>query len=421
MNRVGYACLTLGLMEANLKSCMLKNATPERLSDLISHNLRSLANIISYNQVNHIQVFRISSDLIPFGSHPVNTLSWETQYKESFQMIGRLIQSAKIRVSMHPGQYTILNSPRKEVVQKAMEDLSYHQKVLTALGTSQESKIILHIGGIYGNKKLSAKQFISQFKQLDKSIQDRLVIENDDTSYCIEDVLEIGFTLGIPVVFDTLHHAVHHFDSPKTITEWISECTKTWKFKDGTQKIHYSQQDPGKKPGSHSSTIRIKEFMDFYQTLPQKDLDIMLEVKDKNLSAVKCILAVSPYPSIKELEKEWSRYKYLVLESSPSLYQTIRTLLKEKNAYPVIPFYEMIEEAMQTEPTMGHTLNAIDHVWGYFHDLATESEKKRYTQLQHSLELNHHGVKTIKTFLWTLAKRYCLYYLLNSYYFLNQI
>lgn len=398
----------------------MKNATPERLSDLISHNLRSLAHIISYNQANHIQVFRISSDLIPFGSHPVNTISWETQYKESFQMIGKMIQSAKVRVSMHPGQYTILNSPRTDVVKKALEDLSYHHKVLTALGVGQESKIILHIGGIYGNKKLSSKQFISQFKQLDQSIRNRLVIENDDTGYCIEDVLEIGFTLGIPVVFDTLHHAVLHSDSPKTVTEWIDECAKTWKFEDGPQKIHYSQQNPGKKLGSHSVTIRIKEFMDFYQALSQKDLDIMLEVKDKNLSAVKCILAVSPHPSIKELEREWSLYKYLVLESSPSLYQAIRTLLKEKDAYPVIPFYEMIENAMQIEPSMGHTMNAIDHVWGYFNQLATEDEKKRYTQLQHSMELDCHSVKMIKSFLWTLTKRYRVQYLLNSYYFLNQ-
>jgi len=408
-------------MEANLKSCMLKNATPERLSDLISHNLRSLANIISYNQINHIQVFRISSDLIPFGSHPVNTLSWDKQFKESFQMIGRMIQSANIRVSMHPGQYTILNSPRKEVVQRALEDISYHHKVLTALGTGSESKIILHIGGIYGNKRLSAKQFISQFKQLDQSIQDRLVIENDDTSYCIEDVLEIGLTLGIPVVFDTLHHAVHHFDSPKTVLDWIEECTKTWKFKDGSQKIHYSQQDPGKKPGSHSTTIRIQEFMDFYQILPQKDLDIMLEVKDKNLSAVKCILAVSPHPSIKELEKEWSRYKYLVLESSPSLYQNIRTLLQKKDTYPAIPFYEMIEKAMQTEPSMGQTLNAIDHVWGYFTHLATENEKMRYKGLRDTVNTKKHGIKNLKSFLWMLTKQYQLDYLLHSYFFLHQM
>ena len=89
-----------------------------------------------------------------------------------------------------------------------------------------------------------------------------------------------------------LHNQVNPCDKNKSDYYWINECKKTWKEKDGRQKIHYSQQDPLKKPGSHSQSIMISEFMSFYDKL-DRDIDIMLEVKDKNLSAVKCIKRIA--------------------------------------------------------------------------------------------------------------------------------
>ena len=77
--------------------------------------------------------------------------------------------------------------------------------------------------------------------------------------------------------------------------------------------MHYSQQNHLKRSGSHSNTIRIDEFIDFYERLGREDIDIMLEVKDKNLPAVKCINATVKDNRIKNLEEEWSRYKYTLL------------------------------------------------------------------------------------------------------------
>jgi len=99
--------------------------------------------------------------------------------------------------------------------------------------------------------------------------------------------------LNAPVIFDNLHHLINPCDKQKSDFFWINHCKTTWKKKDGYQKIHYSQQNPIKKLGSHSESIRINDFMDFYERLERKDLDIMLEVKDKNLSAIKCINCTS--------------------------------------------------------------------------------------------------------------------------------
>lgn len=414
---IGYACLTIGVQNTNLKSSIAKNINEEKLLDLISHNLNSLENIIDYNINNDIKLFRISSDLIPFGSSPINTIQWENIFLSEFNKIGEKIRKSGMRVSMHPGQYTVLNSPNIEVVERAIEDLNYHTKVLDALGVGSEHKIVLHIGGVYGDKNEAMERFINNYSLLDDNVKERLVIENDDKSYNVNEVLEIGKRLNIPVIFDNLHNEINQYDKEKDDKYWISKCKETWKDKDGYQKIHYSQQNPLKKLGSHSNTIRINEFIRFYESLDREDIDIMLEVKDKNISAVKCINAVSKDNKIKRLEDEWAKYKYTVLENSPSNYLEIRNLLKDKENYPFISFYNLIEEALETEITSGNSLNALMHVWGYFKNKADEKEKKSFLKSVEDFKQEKISISTIKNKLWKMAVKYNEVYLLNSYYF----
>lgn len=286
---IGYACLTNGVEDTSIKSCIMKNATEERLKELIAWNLNSLENMLHYNIANDIRLFRISSDIIPFGSSPVNQLPWWDIFEQEFERLGEKIKAHHMRLSMHPGQYTVLNSPKEEVVSRAIEDLRYHARVLSCLRTASECKIILHIGGVYGDKEMAIKRFIRNYQVLEQELKQRLVIENDDKCYSIEEVLRIGLSQSIPVVYDNLHHIANPGADFISHKYWIDECKKTWKQKDGVQKIHYSQQDKEKKLGSHSSTIHLEEFIQFYEELDREDLDIMLEVKDKNLSAIRCM------------------------------------------------------------------------------------------------------------------------------------
>ena len=147
--------------------------------------------------------------------------------------------------------------------------------------------------------------------------------------------MTISQATGAPVIYDNLHNAINTSDVTKDDAYWIELTRKTWKVEDGRQKIHYSQQSPMNRIGAHTQTIAIDPFLDFYHQVSREDLDIMLEVKDKNLSAVKCIVATTQQPHIKLLEKEWSLYKYAVLERSPKLYDAIRQLLNDKNSFEV--------------------------------------------------------------------------------------
>jgi UV DNA damage endonuclease len=413
--RIGYACLALGVPGSELKGCTQKNADGQRLAQLIKGNLQALELMVDYNLVSGIRLYRISSDLIPFGSSPVNRLDWANLFQEDFARIGGKIRAGGMRVSMHPGQYTVLGAPDEGVAARAVEDLSYHARVLDALGTDASSKIILHLGGVYGDKAASLERFGARFRDLDGAIRARVALENDDRLYTAEDALNAGLRLGAPVVFDNLHHAVNP-SGPMEEKFWIDACRETWKMADGLQKVHYSQQDPEKKPGSHSATIAAGRFLEYLDAVRRDDLDVMLEVKDKNLSAVKCTLCAAPQANPKALEAEWARYKYAVLERSQSIYLDIRGHFREGNVAP-LPFYSDIERALMLPVEPGNAINAAGHVWGYFKDRASEAERRSF---QAALERFQTGLGTldaVKRKLYALAEGHNQPYLLESYYF----
>lgn len=416
--RIGYACLALGVPGSGMRSIIMKNATPEKLREVIGHNLYALEHLIDYNIENGIRLFRISSDLIPFGSSPVNGLAWWEEFEGRFQAIGKKILDSGMRISMHPGQYTVLNSPDEGVVTRAVEDLVYHARVLDSLGTGSDHKIILHVGGVYNERENALERFRTGYRSLPHSIRRRLVIENDDRSYDIQEVLELGTELGIPVVFDNLHHAILNKDNSRSDSYWIEASRGTWEEADGHQKIHYSQQNTEKRTGSHSDSIRIEAFMAFHESLGREDLDIMLEVKDKNLSAVKCINCTAKDRSIRSLEREWSRYKYRVLEGSHADYLAIRALLKDKADYPAILFYTLVEHALEKEPDPGGRVNAAQHVWGYFKNKATQVEKNAFAKHLEGFMAGRTTIAPLKRFLWKLTEKYEECYLMDSYYFI---
>ncbi len=414
--KIGYACVAIAVPGSGMKNCTLKHATEEHLLSLINHNLNSLNCIIDYNIKNGIRLFRISSDLIPFGSSLASNIPWNSIYAEKLFAIGQKMIDAEMRVSMHPGQYTVLNSPDEAVAKRAIEDLDYHEKVLTGLGLGPEHKIILHLGGVYGAKKQAQNRFTSRYKELTPAVLTRLVLENDDKLFSIDDVLDTAITVGMPVVYDVLHNAVNPADKPCGDIDWIKKCSQTWQNKDGPQKIHYSQQSSDKRPGAHSESIQIDIFLEFCQKLSGMDIDVMLEVKDKNLSALKCLNCCSNR-GITMLENEWARYKYFILERSPESYLAIRKLLQDKSNYPALEMYHLIEASSALPADVGSAVNAVQHVWGYFKERASESEKRRFQRILQNFTSGEAGIQPVKNMLLLLARKYQDDFLLNGYYF----
>ncbi len=415
MNNIGYACKVVGVRDTDMRACTLATATPEKLANIALHNIAALGRMIKYNIRVDIRLCRISSDLIPLATHPDVCFDWRQVCAGPLRDIGRRIREAGLRVSMHPGQYTVLNSPRDDVAQRAAEDLVYHAAVLDSLDVSPEAKIILHVGGVYGDRTAALKRFAERCAALPEAVTRRLVLENDEKCFAVHEVCGLAESLGLPVVLDVFHHALN--PAPRgTGREWLARCASTWKQADGRQKIHYSEQLAGGRPGMHSRTINAARFAAFYAETADLSLDIMLEVKDKNLSALKCLHCVRPNLPRRVLTDAWAAYKYAVLEHSPRHYGLIREYLKAEMPEP-IGFYALVDEALESEPTPGTIVGAAEHVWGYFKKDADAGEKRDFTVALDKVRRDGKSAAGLKRLLRRAAERRNTGYLLDGLYF----
>lgn len=188
---------------------------------------------------------------------------------------------------MHPDQFTLINSLEKRVFENSVRELVYHAQVLDLMELDTSAKIQIHIGGVYGDKKRSTMRFINRYKRLGQTLRNRLVIENDDRHFSVSACLQINTETGIPVLFDVFHH--QNNSSGETIQEALRQIVKTWKKVDGLPMVDYSSQKLGYKRGRHTEVIDLKHFQDFLILSKSYDFDIMLEIKDKEVSALKAL------------------------------------------------------------------------------------------------------------------------------------
>lgn len=285
--KIGYACINDSINCTSNSTFRLNSYSQEKLKETIKNNLDCLYKILRWNVEHNIYFFRLGSQLVPFASHPINKFNWEKYFKNDFKKIGNFIKKNKIKISMHPDQFVVLNSQRKDVIENSIRELEYHCKVLDLMGLSSKAKVMVHVGGVYGDKIKAIQKFIETYKNLSPKIKKRLVIENDDKSYTLKDCLEINKKIKIPVVFDVFHHEC--VNNGESIKKAIQLAQKTWTKKDGTLIVHYSYQQKGKKRCSHAESLDLKKFKKFLKETKDLDFDIMLEIKDKERSVLKAL------------------------------------------------------------------------------------------------------------------------------------
>lgn len=285
--KIGYPCINRSIDCTANSTFRLASYSRERFLETVQNNLECLKEILEWNVEKGFFFFRIGSPLIPFASHPVCKIDWVKHFKKQFKKIGSYIKKNKIRISMHPDQFIILNALKKDIVKRSIQELEYHCKLLDAMGLDSTAKVMIHVGGVYGDKEESIKRFIQNYKKLPAFVKKRFVIENDDRCYSLKDCLEIHKKTSIPVVFDTFHHEC--LNNKESVKKGILLAKKTWKKQDGILIVHYSDQKAGARKGSHSEHINLKKFKKFITTTKNIDYDLMLEIKDKEKSALKAL------------------------------------------------------------------------------------------------------------------------------------
>ena len=288
--KIGYPCINRSIGCTANSTFRLKNYSKENLIEKVTNNLECLKKILEYNKENNLFFFRISSDIVPFASHPVCKFDWQNHFEIQFQEIGNFIKKNNMRISMHPDQFTLINAKDPEIVRRSIEELNYHCEILDLMGLDHTAKIQIHVGGVYGDKESSIKRFVGNYIKLPEKIKKRLVVENDDRSYSLKDCLKINKRCGVPILFDTFHHEC--LNDGENMREALLKAKSTWKKEDGELMIDYSTQKAEARRGTHTQHIDISHFKDLIQKTRDINFDIMLEIKDKEESALKAIKEV---------------------------------------------------------------------------------------------------------------------------------
>ena len=282
--RLGYVALPVSIPITASKTITLTNYKKlgvkrgeEKRTLIFEENLYNFLEILKYNKSNDIRFYRMTSHLVPLLTYPNSYDNILKKHKDKLEEIGNFIIENNMRVDMHPDQFLVLNSMNPSVVESTILSLEYYDSLMKLLNLN--TNIILHIGSSQEGKNKAMKRFEDNFNRLNKSIKNKIAIENDDKVFNIRNTLSLAKKLKIPMVLD-YHHFLVNKNNEK-IEDFIVDIFSTWKT---TPKIHFSSPKNKKEKRSHHDYIDSDVFIDFIERIKfcDIDFDIMIEAKQKD-------------------------------------------------------------------------------------------------------------------------------------------
>jgi UV DNA damage endonuclease len=278
MIRLGYAAQNVTLPATTNRTLRLASLTDaEKVRALVWENMLGLETILRWNAEMGVPLFRIGSGLIPFASHPAFPYDWEAEHGDDLQALGDLARNHDLRLSMHPGQFTQPGSPRPEVAERSLAELTYATKVMNLLGL-EDSVVVVHMGGAYEDRPGTAARFVESLLP-HESILRYLALENDERIWTAAEVSVAAAALGVPAILDTLHHSLN--PGGLSLREAVDLVLPTWRTR---PKFHLSSQDPDKRPGAHAYLIQETDWELLLEALDGREADVMIEAKGKDVA-----------------------------------------------------------------------------------------------------------------------------------------
>lgn len=289
----GYVAMSMHLKNASPSKTMTfaqfakiadKDAAIRKLERIANQNLANCLRLLRHNAAHQIRFFRLSSKLIPLANHP-ETSGWDfiTPLKQQLDEIRVFLdEHPYLRVDFHPDHFVLLNTKEKDVFKVSLKVLQMHHDLLTGMGIEPTHRCVLHVGGSYNDKELALERFIQNWGLIPVHLQRMIILENDDTSFNVEDTLYLCEKLDIPLVFDYHHHLVNH---PGTdLQEVWQRIVETWSRSTLPVKVHISSPRAGTNPRAHADYIDLEMFWDFVERTDGSTdrIDVMIEAKRKD-------------------------------------------------------------------------------------------------------------------------------------------
>ena len=234
--------------------------TPARrkayLADIARDNAAALLASVRRCHELGIGAFRINSQILPLGTHPVSGYTLERldrkgDIREAFLEAGALARALDIRLSFHPDQFVVLNSEREPVVASSVGELEFQAAIAELVGADV---LVLHGGGMAGGTAAALARLERGVARLSPRARNRLALENDDRQFTPADLLPFCERLGIPLVYDVHHHRCK--PDGLSVAEATARAGATW----GKREPHFHLSSPrdgwnGKDPRPHADYI----------------------------------------------------------------------------------------------------------------------------------------------------------------------
>jgi len=285
-----------------------RDIAEQKLWDLMEQNIESVRKLVERvgNLDEHLRMLRIGSDILPVYTHDDFRDFWRrpdvvSYLEKHFGEVGNIARQHNVRLSFHPGQFTVLASDNPDIVNRSIEEFEYHTNMARWMGYGQkfqDFKINVHIAGRQGPDGIRRA-----YKRLSPEARNCITIENEEISYGLDDCLSICDV--VPIVLDIHHHWIKTGEYISPMDPRVDQVVQSWRGVRPTLHYSVSRED---LLVDHSTTdspnhrillengykkTKLRAHSDFYWNTAVNEWalsflgthDIMCEAKGKNLAS----------------------------------------------------------------------------------------------------------------------------------------
>jgi len=299
MLRLGLCCLfkeapiRFRTTTATVLMALPREKALVKLAELCLANAAALSGALDYCAAHGIGCFRINSQILPVKTHPeagYHVAELPESIRAAFLACGEKRRSLDLRLTFHPDQFVLLNSPRPDVIRQAIADLAYQAEVAEWVGADV---LNIHGGGVYGDKPAALARLVEAIHLLPSAIRSRLTLENDDRSYTPQDLLPVCHSTGVPLVYDVHHHRC--LPDALSVEEATAAAIATW---DREPLFHLSSPRNGWGNGDPKPHHDFIDPADFPACWRQLDATVEVEAKAKEVAIARLAAFHPPIPRL---------------------------------------------------------------------------------------------------------------------------
>jgi UV DNA damage repair endonuclease len=292
-----------------------KAVAEERLLDIVTHNMQAAYNLVEYvgTLPAERRMVRLSSSLIPMATEP----NWRYVFEDAtvrkelehgFGKVGDVARLNDVRLSFHPGQFTVLASDKPDVVERSLDEFEYHADMIRWMGFGKEFmdfKCNVHISGRQGHQGI-----INMLNRLSPEARNTIAIENDEMCWGLDESLKLREHVAL--VLDIHHHWIRDEEYISPTDSRIKMIIDSWRgvrptlhysysrdhglamaLQEGEEINHSKMQDLPALLEAGAKKQKLRAHSDYYPNKEANawalsfwdDFDIQCEAKAKNLAS----------------------------------------------------------------------------------------------------------------------------------------